>query len=429
MKILFSNWSRNKFIKRKIFFLKTLKTHVKKKITIIGNNLSYSDASISTDNNKILSLKKIKKKMVYDKDDKVLTCSSNCTLYEINKFLKKYERTLFTVAGHPNVTIGGAISANIHGKNSFKFGAFGTYVNSVKLKHKKKNFLVSKRKNKQLFDLIVSGSYGLTGIIVEASIKTMQIKSNQLITSIVLVKSIEEMIKQFDKNETTSDYMICRIFLISKNKIKGSFHNSKFLNKNIKIYNFFNFNKNFFLFFSKFFFRKNIIKLFYFLIPIFEKKIKQDLEQIVFPFKNYQNYNLLFGNNGFYQFQVSIKRENFKIFFKNFSKLILKYDIFSPLITIKKIKKNKNDKFLSFMQDGYTIAIDLFEKDALKLKNDFYNLTINSGGKVYLAKDMLLEKDDFKKIFNIKKFNIICKNNHIIGCYKNDMSRRLSITE
>jgi len=62
MKILFSNWSRNKFIKRKIFFLKTLKTHVKKKITIIGNNLSYSDASISTDNNKILSLKKIKKK-------------------------------------------------------------------------------------------------------------------------------------------------------------------------------------------------------------------------------------------------------------------------------------------------------------------------------------------------------------------------------
>ena len=78
--------------------------------------------------------------------------------------------TLPACPGGVHVTIGGAISNNVHGKDSFSSGNFGDQVVSMKLLLSSGKLInVDRIINKQIFEAVVGGM-GLIGIIIEATL-------------------------------------------------------------------------------------------------------------------------------------------------------------------------------------------------------------------------------------------------------------------
>ena len=107
---------------------------------------------------------------------------------------------LFCFTRAPNVTIGGAISCDVHGKNQNKYGNFGQYVKSLKLYHPKKGIIeCSQDKNNEIFDLTIGG-YGMTGLIIEADIKVKKLKSLNIVTTKKKINNLEELKDIYNEN-------------------------------------------------------------------------------------------------------------------------------------------------------------------------------------------------------------------------------------
>jgi decaprenylphospho-beta-D-ribofuranose 2-oxidase len=73
--------------------------------------------------------------------------------------------------GYPDITIGGCIAANVHGKNPHREGTFEQSVVSMNLYHPRRGTVrIGRESEAELFEL-TCGGYGLTGIILSATLR------------------------------------------------------------------------------------------------------------------------------------------------------------------------------------------------------------------------------------------------------------------
>ena len=77
----------------------------------------------------MILLTKYKKLKIYKK--KLLVCTSNYTFREISEFLIKKGLFFNVTPGSSSVTIGGAISNDVHGKNHHIDGTFTNYLREM----------------------------------------------------------------------------------------------------------------------------------------------------------------------------------------------------------------------------------------------------------------------------------------------------------
>jgi hypothetical protein len=130
----------------------------------IGN--SYSNEFLVPKNKKVIG-KKIPKKIIINSQSKTAIVSNNVTLNEVNQKANKYNLYLPLSPGNMDITIAGAISNNVHGKNSYKQGNFLSITSEIKIIRNKKIIKINNKKDKSL----IIGSMGLFGQIIEAKIK------------------------------------------------------------------------------------------------------------------------------------------------------------------------------------------------------------------------------------------------------------------
>ena len=108
----------------------------KKPLRSLSNNYEvfagneYSNELLIPKNKRIIG-KKVKKKIIIDIRKKTAIVSSNVTLNEVNQKAKKYDLYLPITPGNMDITIAGAISNNVHGKNSYKQGNFLSITNKI----------------------------------------------------------------------------------------------------------------------------------------------------------------------------------------------------------------------------------------------------------------------------------------------------------
>ena len=87
--------------------------------------------------------------------------------------LKKFGH--YSIPGGDNVSIGGCIGNDVHGKDTFKFGNFGENIIELEvILANKKIIKCSKTKNTEIFRSIVGG-LGLIGIIIKVKIRLKKI--------------------------------------------------------------------------------------------------------------------------------------------------------------------------------------------------------------------------------------------------------------
>ena len=406
-----SGWGNYKTIKSNIYMplnINELKKIIKKnrKYTIRGMGRSYGDSSLGKN---IISLNRFKKFVNLDTKKGIIHCSSNSTIHDVLDITVKKGYFLKVTPGSKFISVGGLVASDVHGKNHHIDGTFCNHLVEIEILISNGKILkINKKKNNNLFKA-TCGGMGLTGIILSTKFKMIKIKSSYMTQNTIRTYSLKDTIRYLDKFNHRK-YVVGWIDTANYNKLGRSIiyiadHCKKGgLNFNIKSkFNLSNMFK-FFSFLSTNFILKKMSSI-YFNIHSNNKNKLVHLDKFFYPLDNMNGWNFFYGKQGFVQFQILIKKKNAINNLQKIISYLIKNDQISFLSTIKKLG-NKNNNYLSFPENGYTLTMDI--KKNTKIKNTFKNLEkflIKIESKIYLTKDSLLSKKHFYKSYsNLNKF-------------------------
>ena len=153
----------------------------------VGRAKSYGDVC-TLENQMILKTDYLDKILEIDYKNENLTCQAGVTIDQINNEINNDNYILPVTGGFEKISVGGAIANDIHGKNFYHYRSFGGHINWIKILLSDGEIrVISRDKYSDLFFATIGG-IGLTGIILEASIKIIKVKNLGLKVENIVVK-------------------------------------------------------------------------------------------------------------------------------------------------------------------------------------------------------------------------------------------------
>src|SRR3990167_7395121 len=174
-----SSWGNYPQIEAEIFYprnLVALQDYLNKPHTTIvrGQGRSYGDSALAAN---IISTKKLNYFLAFDPITGVLHCEAGVVLTTILEVFIPRGFFIPVSPGTKFVTFGGMIASDVHGKNHHLQGTFSQHVLFIDLMTASGEIIrCSPTENIPLFHA-TCGGIGLTGVILSAAIKLIQIKS------------------------------------------------------------------------------------------------------------------------------------------------------------------------------------------------------------------------------------------------------------
>jgi len=400
-----------------------------------GAGLSYSAASFDS-NSLVIKMDNFNKIIEENYQLKYIEVESGIKIIDLYNHLILKGYVIKSLPGYYNISIGGLVAGNTHGKNQYKDGCFYKSIISFDLFHPKNGIMhCSRERNKELFDLTVGG-LGLTGIILNVRIKLHSINKGSTTSKTIFLSNIEDTISSLynmkDEAET----------IISWNNLSGSsrefgegvlmystpsntnnikqIQKPKILNPHKKIPNIKLFNR----------ITIPVINKLFLYHTLYTPKIKTEPHYLsLFPWHNKLFYFKGYGQNGFIQHQVLIPHENVEKYFVDFKKYWL--ENYTPIFfTLFKLFKGKR-KYLNFDGDGFSFAIDIInDKTGLKFLHCLDKINIKYGCITNILKDSRLSKKVAKKQFSDEfvKFKDALTSYDKEFTFKSNISLKLGLT-
>jgi len=406
-----------------------------------GLGKSYGDSSLNE--NKIISLLNYNRIIKFDEITGEICCESGVSLEEILDIFVPKGWFLAVTPGTKLITVGGAVASDIHGKNHHKGGSFCDGVTSFSLLIPSgETIICSETENQEIFRA-TCGGMGLTGIILDITFKLVPIETAYIKQDVIKAKNLTEIIKLFEESVDTT-FSVAWIDCLATGKdlgrsimMKGEFaskeeikNNSKKIKNDLILpkkkklnipFNFPNLALN-----------KLSIKAFNFLYYNKAKNVYNDIidyNSFFYPLDAIDNWNRIYGNRGFTQYQFVLPKETSKEGLTEILSLISKNGYGSFLAVLKLLgKENKN--LLSFHKEGYTLALDFpISKKIFSFFDQLDELVLKYGGRLYLTKDVRVKKEMFEKMYpdNIDIFRKTRNENGFDKIFNSLQSNRLKI--
>lgn len=140
------------------------------RLAVRGSGLSYCLASAATGVPSV-SMRGLNRIVGVDAAAGSITVEPGVTIGAMIRHLVDRGLWFPVLPGHPEISVGGCVAFNTHGKTQHDIGQFSDHVMSLTLMHPDKGTLVcSSEENPQLFELTLGGM-GLTGWIVEVTLR------------------------------------------------------------------------------------------------------------------------------------------------------------------------------------------------------------------------------------------------------------------
>ena len=371
-----------------------------------GLGRSYGDVCLN-DNGHIVVTTKHNKIYEIDVENGVLNCESGVSIKEILDIITPMGWFLPVVPGTRNVTIGGAIANDIHGKNHHKVGSFGNFVISFELLRSDGEIIKCSDKENNNFFKATIGGMGLTGIIISTQIKLKKIESKFVETKTERYGSLEEYFEINNRLENMNEYTVSWVDCVLKNKgeLRGVYHSgnhtSKRPNKEKRENNF----KIIFPITPPFSFVNNlsmkIINESYFRVNKDSSEKIQHYKPFFFPLDVVDKWGRAYGKKGFLQYQFVVPNENGCETIKKILSEIKINNQIPALGVLKTFGDIESKGYMSFPRKGLTLALDFRIKDSntFKFLERLDKIVIENGGSLYPAKDARMSSDSFNKSF------------------------------
>ena len=410
-----------------------------KNIIARGNGRSYGDAAIGAIST--VSMKNFNKVNFFDENTGELVAEAGLLLKDVIKMFLPKGWFPYVTPGSKFVTIGGMVAANVHGKNQHKDGCLINFINWIEILNAEGQLIkCSKDINNELFNWTVGGM-GLTGIIVNISLKLRKVETSWIKQKILVTKNLEQTIDLIENNSNYS-YSVAWIDSMKKGNSLG--RSIIFLGEHAKIEDLKKKNQN-----KPLYQKKNVIFNIPFNFPSwvinkfslyflnwfiywqsFFKQNKKivEIEKFFYPLDNIGNWNAIYGHKGFIQYQCVIPEDkSAPAIHELLAKITLSKQ--GSFLAVLKYLGDGNNNYLSFPRRGYTLALDFkFTQGLLKLIAQLDEIVTGYGGRVYLAKDACVSEQTFKDSYpDWQKFYQTRKRYDATSMFNSLQSNRLGI--
>lgn len=360
-----------------------------------GNLRSYGDSAL---NERALNTRNFSYVFDFDKKSGILHATSGLLIGDILSFVVEYGWFLAVVPGTKLVSIGGAIAADVHGKNHHIDGGFSNFVVSFNLMLPNGEIInCSKHDNEDLF-YATCGGMGLTGLILDVVIQLVPIDSAYLQRKTIVTKGLEETFQVMEDLRGTR-FLVSWIDTSAEPKKIGraKITSAEFINdSNYNVPR----NRAFSIpsYLPGFCMASQTIRAMnacYFALPIAREKVI-DFDRFFFPLDAIGNWNKVYGRKGFIQYQFVVPKKHSEIAIKRILEKLRELKLYSFLSVLKNTGKC-NKGWLSFPMEGMSLALDFQYSDDLLPKLELLDeIVIGYGGRLYLAKDCRMSQSTFK---------------------------------
>ena len=362
-----------------------------------GNGRSYGDAGIGAE--QTLWMGAFDRILSFDATTGLVTAEAGVLLSDLIE--KSLPRGYFppVVPGTMHITVGGAIAADVHGKNHHRDGGFSRYVESLVLAADGSLIRTSRSENPELFAATVGGM-GLTGIIIEATLRLRPVETGWINQRTVVAPDLDAAITALDAGDSCT-YSAAWIDCLARGRRLG--RSLIFLGEHARIdeltgkaaesrfpvtgaarlgapFDFPDFclNRWSVRAFNELYFRNGARKAGApSLVP---------LRSFFFPLDRVGSWNRIYGRSGFVQHQCIVPLDLARTVLPELLGRIANRGDASFLAVLKKL--GPSDGVLSFPFPGYTLALDFpMRPGLLAFLDELDEIVVSAGGRLYLAKD------------------------------------------
>ncbi|MDK8535774.1 FAD-binding oxidoreductase [Corynebacterium propinquum] len=422
--------------------------HLKRGVIARGMGRSYGDPAQNA-GGMVIDMQRFNKIHSIDPDTALVVVDGGVTLDQLMKAALPYGLWVPVLPGTRQVTIGGAIGPDIHGKNHHSAGSFGNHVESMELLVASGKILTLKPEGSEddpdgeLFWATVGGM-GLTGIIVQATIRMTKTETAFFIADGDLTSNFDETIEfHADGSEHNYTYSsawfdaispepklgraaISRGSLATLDQLKEL--SPKLAKDPLKfsapqlvtvpdIFPNFTMNK---------LTMKAVGQAWWLKSGEYRDQV-QNLTQFYQPLDLIGEWNRGYGSRGFLQYQFVVPREATSEL-KSIVRSIQASGHYSAL-NVFKLFGEGNRAPLSFPMPGWNICVDFPIKPGLgHFLDELDKRVLDFGGRLYLAKESRTSAEKFHQMYPQMQSWLDTRNEiDPTGVFASDMSRRLEL--
>lgn len=387
-----------------------LKTNEKTSIAR-GSGGSYGDAALNAQGEVILT-NCLDRFLEFDVHKGILSVESGISLAKILELIVKQGWFLPVIPGTAEVSLGGCIATDIHGKNHWFAGSLGQHVISLQLiTADGKKINCSPEIIPDLFWATIGGM-GLTGIISVVTLQLKRIETAYMKVQHLAKKNLKQIVELLIKENNEFEYSVAWLDALNMPLSHGVIMKAKHadlleLPTSLQKQPFFvpkYFSFKYPNLFSCCFLNSKIVKFFnkiyYYYLAKKNQVYLQPYQNYFFPLDRIRNWPRLYGKKGFIQYQCAIPTKFSYSAIKEILETLHKYKHPSFLAVLKRFGQ-ENLAPLSFPLSGVTLALDIpiSNEKLFKSLDILDEIVIQAGGRVYLAKDARLKPKTFRKMY------------------------------
>ncbi len=310
--------------------------------------------------------------------------------------------------GTRQVTIGGAIAADVHGKNHHRDGSIGDHVLEMRLVTPAGRFRVSPSTQPDLFWATIGGM-GLTGVVTTVTLRLIKIETDRVLVDTTRFSHLDDVMAAMVQGDDDYRYSVAWVDCMTKGASMGRAiltrgqHATRrdiaapTLNAPTPARLRVPFNAPSGLLnpltiraFNEAWYRR---------APRWREGEEQSLGTFFHPLDGVDDWNRLYGRRGFVQYQFAVADAHAECVVRAIERLSSS-GVPSFLAVLKRFGP-ANHGLMSFPVAGWTLALDLpVGPSALPdVLNDLDEMVIDAGGRVYLAKDSRLSPEAVRVMY------------------------------
>ncbi|MCQ9183868.1 FAD-binding oxidoreductase [Streptomyces sp. IBSBF 2953] len=379
---------------------------------------------------------------VVDADAGVVLCDAGVSLHRLMEVLLPLGWFVPVTPGTRYVTVGGAIAADVHGKNHHVSGSFARHVTSFELLTAD-GTVRTVRQGSPLFDA-TAGGMGLTGIVLTATVRLQPVETSLMSVDTERAADLDDLMTRLTEGDHRYRYSVAWIDLLARGAATGravltrgdhapldalpararrqplSFRPSRlpappaFLpdglltRTGVGLFN----------------------ELWYRRAPRARTGELQRLSAFFHPLDGVPHWNRVYGRGGFvqYQFVVGHGREEA---LRRIVRRVSDRRCPSFLAVLKRFGE-ADPGWLSFPRPGWTLALDVPAglPGLGAFLDELDEEVAAAGGRVYLAKDSRLRPDLLAAMYpRLDDFRALRAELDPRGVFVSDLARRLNFQE
>jgi FAD/FMN-containing dehydrogenase len=372
----------------------------------------------------------------------VLRAEAGVRLREILEVFVPRGWFLPVTPGTKEVTLGGAVAFDVHGKNHHRDGGISNFVREIELLTADgKTVTCGPSENEELFWATVSGA-GLTGIITEVTLELRPIETAYVAERTLKAENLEDAFRLFEEHEPDYLYSVAWIDCLASGDSLGRSHlmfgrhatpgqlssgqrrdplgyepdhlarlpfdlPEGVLNEwTVKAFN----------------------RLYYARQQTRDKEEIVGIDPFFYPLDAIDDWNRMYGESGFVQFQCVLPMEESYDGLRELLGEVQESGLASFLAVLKRLG-GPDGGLLTFPMEGYTLALDIPRREGIEdLLRSLHAVTARRGGRVYLAKDAYLRPDTFREMYPaLDEWMDVKRRIDLDGRFSSEQARRLEI--